>query len=58
MRELVAQYLSHSISRRGFVSGLSKAGFSKVFSSVACMAVFRQEKFVQQAIDLQQAFAA
>src|SRR5215468_2321449 len=28
MRELVAQYLSHSISRRGFVGGLTKAGLT------------------------------
>src|SRR5262249_24264552 len=28
MRELVAQYLSHSISRRRFVKGLTKAGLT------------------------------
>src|SRR3981189_528587 len=29
MRELVAQYLSHSISRRRFVGGLTKAGLTR-----------------------------
>ena len=28
MRELVAQYLSHSISRRRFINGLTKAGLT------------------------------
>ena len=28
MRELVAQYLSHSLSRRGFMRGLTKAGLT------------------------------
>ena len=28
MRELVARYLSHSISRRGFLKGLTVAGVS------------------------------
>ena len=39
MRELVAQYLSHSISRRGFVSGLSKAGLSAAAAQSVLSAV-------------------
>src|SRR5258707_2885378 len=40
MRELVANYLNHSLSRRGFVRGLTKAGLTataaqSVLSSVS-----------------------
>src|SRR6202163_2173313 len=44
MRELVAKYLNHSLSRRGFVRGLSKAGLTataaqSVLSSVSSVAL-------------------
>jgi len=39
MRELVAQYLSHSISRRGFVGGLSKAGLTAAAAQSVLSAV-------------------
>ena len=34
MRELVAQYLSKSISRRGFLKGLTTAGVSLATTSI------------------------
>src|SRR5262252_7009400 len=44
MRELVARYLNHSLSRRGFVRGLTKAGLTataaqSVLSSVSSVSV-------------------
>src|SRR4051794_8844126 len=44
MRELVANYLNHSLSRRGFVRGLTKAGLTataaqSVLSSVSSVAL-------------------
>src|SRR5262245_44383763 len=44
MRELVARYLHHSLSRRGFVRGLTKAGLTataaqSVLSSVSTVSV-------------------
>src|ERR1051326_6781174 len=44
MRELVARYLNHSLSRRGFVRGLSKAGLTataaqSVLSSVSSVSL-------------------
>src|SRR3954466_3570889 len=39
MRELVAQYLSHSISRRRFVGGLTKAGLTATAAQSVLSAV-------------------
>ena len=39
MRELVVKYLSHSISRRGFVSGLTKAGLTATAAQSVLSAV-------------------
>ena len=39
MRELVAQYLSHSISRRRFVGGLTKAGLTATAAQSVLTAV-------------------
>ncbi|HEX4555065.1 MAG TPA: hypothetical protein VH249_13820, partial [Xanthobacteraceae bacterium] len=44
MRELVAKYLNHSLSRRGFARGLAKAGLTataaqSVLSSVSSVAL-------------------
>src|SRR4051794_36341937 len=39
MRELVAEYLSHSISRRRFVGGLTKAGLTATAAQSVLTAV-------------------